>query len=685
MVTTRGAAKVETDAATGATAPVSKPRSSRSKGPKAPDPQLPDAAFTPGGHALRFNWPGRILNRTIIAHEKLSSTPYKTVTATKDTDEAAGLYRQTFEFTKEEIASDAGAGEVKVVIVGMTMKMDFWDNEKAKVKKEKVKKENDKKDQEETRAQAQATKGAPKPVKKQGGIVGQYLPTDTDHIFRLPERYTGHRVQTEDLDAIDLIDGVEPKQEDEDVVTLLVVTPCTSKKGQTKLYVLMKPEGGLCRGFNCPGDEVFYFPEFRDFEKAVESRPRRWNALVQKISVASTAQEDEALTAYAAIRDKTTVVVDPTVAFANEVAMLTGALSVKQDPWLMKKLKATLDEAVPPLLEYVREYPQIKAFLVTDALPSTEDLDATDQLDDDGKGEDDEGEGEGEEKPGEGEDEDEDTAMQDTSSVAEEDVSDENQEVEEEEKTLVWSAEEMLEEVKQRWPATARQLDAGAESSLMVLHVLRNGILDNEGLSIAADEVEPMLRVAPTMMDPKVSDEDFVVAVLQTVRNARCNVVADGESLSRSSIDAGSYPALLAAVVDALKKVRAENKGQADALHKKLGNDVVPKSPAEVWQLFGDTPTTDAARKLFDSFSKFLVDYHAGTADIIGPQLSHIIEVAEIATGKKAKTAAKKKPATAAKKPAVDAKKPAAAAKKPAPKKKPAAKAKVSEQGKGKQ
>jgi hypothetical protein len=293
MARTRATIKAEMEATAGASASSAAPRHLRAKGLQALEPMLADAAFKPRNYALRYNWPDCVPNRIINAHDKPSSLLYKTITAAKAEEKAKSLYRQTFKFTVQETASETRAEEMKVLVVGMTLKTDFWGEMKT---------------QEAEAAGKKKTEGK---VKKERGIVGQHLPHDTSHIFHLPERYTGHKVKT---DNIDLLDEVEPREQGEDMLALLVVTPCTEKKpSQTKLYVLMKPDDGLCRLYNCPGNEVVQFPEFRDIGKAQESRTRRWNAFAQKTD------EIEGLTAYASIRDKTGVVVGPTTAFANKV------------------------------------------------------------------------------------------------------------------------------------------------------------------------------------------------------------------------------------------------------------------------------------------------------------------------------------------------------------------------------
>lgn len=61
---------------------------------------------------------------------------------------------------------------------------------------------------------------------------------------------------------------------DDDTTALLVVTPCFDdpQDRQTKMYVLLKPENGICSLYSASETEIFYFPEFHCSVKAGEEQ-----------------------------------------------------------------------------------------------------------------------------------------------------------------------------------------------------------------------------------------------------------------------------------------------------------------------------------------------------------------------------------------------------------------------------
>ncbi|KAH3958837.1 hypothetical protein HBH51_205950 [Parastagonospora nodorum] len=453
------------------------------------------------------------------------------------------FYRETFTFSEKELAPEPAADQQRVLIVGFFLTVDLKGDKKSGDKETK------------------------KLQKKHAGIVGLKLPA-ADMVYHLPTKYTGCEVASiEGLDPVDMTTSH----------ALLVVSPCYEKApGYVKLFALAQPDqDGVCQLFTCPGEGVFYLPEFRDFNKAAESRQRGWNKRVQKLVVKDDGGCAPELVIYGTPRDKSVAMVDPAVGFANHVLMLTSALSADQaqspSPWLLDQLKEALDEVLPPLLEHVRDFPQMRAFVVDSVTPQAEDLD-------------------------------------------EDDI------------RLVWDAEAMLEEVKARWPETAEQL------KVAVLQRLYDGLCLAVDVSVAADELEPLLRCAPKLMEGPGGSAVDVSDVLEIVRMARCNVPIDERW--RPSIAEGPSPRLLKSVINALKRLHAENAQHAKALRDKLGNNVIPDSPAQLWATFGNVADTDTARALYDSFNKFLCYYNAGTADIMGPGLLSVIEVLEEVMGR---------------------------------------------------
>jgi hypothetical protein len=580
-------------------------------------PHLDDVAFTTQNHALRFKWPGRRAHQFILARAGNSSKPYKTVLATA-ASKGPSILRETFDFTAKELELDPEAHEQRVMIVGMTLTTELFEDKEAK-------EEMDDADGEDGKTKKQAKK-----PKRHTGIIGVALPMESHKIYELPQQYTGHSpeglFEGHDLDVEEENETVSLSKRDEDVRALLVVSMCYQAPpagGQMKLFALLSPDkNGLCGLFNCDSRYVFYFSEFRDNVKSGADRRTRWNALIKEQVVTQLGGEAPELSAYASVRDKAVVMVDPTVAFANKIMMLTASLATNNDAWIMTKLRDTLDEALPPLLSHVRDWLHIRAFLVDDSIAGIEAPDSRDSDDDDDEGSDsDEAASgvngddavEGEAAPADGE--------VDDMSVPE----------------FVWSAAAMKSEVEERWPETGKKIHG------LMLQRMHDAIVTLGGIDLAADEVEPFLAMAPHVMpEPEeggLADTSCVESLVVMMRAARCNVPQ--EALSSVSIEDGNLAALLKSVVGSLKLLRAENLAQAKALHAKLGNDVVPTTPAHCMKMYGDKADTDSARLLFDSFYKFLVYWHEGTADIITPCLDEIIEVVEVAMGTKKKNQAK--------------------------------------------
>ncbi|KAH3974825.1 hypothetical protein HBI81_097500 [Parastagonospora nodorum] len=346
------------------------------------------------------------------------------------------FYRETFTFSEKELAPEPAADQQRVLIVGFFLTVDLKGDKKSGDKETK------------------------KLQKKHAGIVGLKLPA-ADMVYHLPTKYTGCEVASiEGLDPVDM----------------------------TTSHALLL--------FTCPGEGVFYLPEFRDFNKAAESRQRGWNKRVQKLVVKDDGGCAPELVIYGTPRDKSVAMVDPAVGFANHVLMLTSALSADQaqspSPWLLDQLKEALDEVLPPLLEHVRDFPQMRAFVVDSRL--------------------------------------------------------------------------------------------------------YDGLCLAVDVSVAADELEPLLRCAPKLMEGPGGSAVDVSDVLEIVRMARCNVPIDERW--RPSIAEGPSPRLLKSVINALKRLHAENAQHAKALRDKLGNNVIPDSPAQLWATFGNVADTDTARAL---------------------------------------------------------------------------------------
>ncbi|EUC45874.1 hypothetical protein COCMIDRAFT_5006 [Bipolaris oryzae ATCC 44560] len=103
--------------------------------------------------------------------------------------------------------------------------------------------------------------------------------------------------------------------------------------------------------------------------------------------------------------------------------------------------------------------------------------------------------------------------------------------------------------------------------------------------------------------------------------------------LGRTSIPQSSFSALLQARINAFKSLRDRSIARSKALRNEPGNDIVPESPARLWQLYGDTDDADAAQRINDSLCMFVTYHCAEAVDSITPQLQRIIETLETATG----------------------------------------------------
>ncbi|EMD68016.1 hypothetical protein COCSADRAFT_156482 [Bipolaris sorokiniana ND90Pr] len=123
--------------------------------------------------------------------------------------------------------------------------------------------------------------------------------------------------------------------------------------------------------------------------------------------------------------------------------------------------------------------------------------------------------------------------------------------------TFMWLADTALVELRKRWPGSTKDI------TIACLEVIRERLATIEDdLSIAPDEIEPFLvlssHLLPSFTNPEDPNEPlakdeakhFVAESLRLLRVARRNVV---DGLGRTSIQQGSFPALLQATIDALK------------------------------------------------------------------------------------------------------------------------------------
>ncbi|KAH0544485.1 hypothetical protein FGG08_001383 [Glutinoglossum americanum] len=114
---------------------------------------------------------------------------------------------------------------------------------------------------------------------------------------------------------------------------LRVVARC--KGSNAKLYVLVEPIDGLCKGYIRSADEVFYFAEFRDDTlTSIKDRRRKWKEIIRDAVRPNSKPEIKSLKTY----DTTKIDVPWNLSYANEVQSLVSNYAIEQEPWILKAL-----------------------------------------------------------------------------------------------------------------------------------------------------------------------------------------------------------------------------------------------------------------------------------------------------------------------------------------------------------
>ncbi|KAI9764332.1 MAG: hypothetical protein M1839_005963 [Geoglossum umbratile] len=107
-------------------------------------------------------------------------------------------------------------------------------------------------------------------------------------------------------------------------------------KGKSaKLYALIEPMDGLCKGYTRSVDEVFYFAEFRDDAlRSIEDRRRKWQEIIRDAVNADSKTEVKSLKTY----DTTKIDVPWGLNFANEVQSLVAMYTIQPESWILDAL-----------------------------------------------------------------------------------------------------------------------------------------------------------------------------------------------------------------------------------------------------------------------------------------------------------------------------------------------------------
>lgn len=187
--------------------------------------QLDEYVFNPNGHAIRHGITDRKKNLVILAHDDVSSTPYKKAVAAKGYQ-----WRPSLVLTSKELQPEADFMEIQCVVVGLALPL--------------------------------SVNISPEPVKglTRRVAVGLEIPA-AEYVYEID-------------------DNEEEKR------PFFVVMPSISKiQTGVKLFVLADPFDGLCHLFSIGSAQVFYFSEFRDGTTSKANRAYNWNRLANKIAL----------------------------------------------------------------------------------------------------------------------------------------------------------------------------------------------------------------------------------------------------------------------------------------------------------------------------------------------------------------------------------------------------------------
>ncbi|OAG43841.1 hypothetical protein AYO21_02068 [Fonsecaea monophora] len=163
--------------------------------------------------------------------------------------------------------------------------------------------------------------------------------------------------------------------EDDKHPTSYVVTPILDfSPEQLKLYVLLKPDKGLCTPYSLAKDDVFFRFEYRDTEPNVSKRRTSWRKNISQHSVRVGLQMKPSAKqeAFKRALNVGKVIVDSHEDCGNEMKVLMMAFKKSHDDWLLQEMKRLMrrinvDIAYRPL----QSKPALQSFVDNDTVDFT--------------------------------------------------------------------------------------------------------------------------------------------------------------------------------------------------------------------------------------------------------------------------------------------------------------------------
>ena len=134
---------------------------------------------------------------------------------------------------------------------------------------------------------------------------------------------------------------------DAENLPLLAITKILETRPEAiQLWVLLRPQQGLCTPFQGAQRIVFYRHEFRDATTVLNYRGSNWNKLatLQSVCPGSSKTPSAKQERFKRVRDTSKVILEPNISFSNEILCLTMSFKTSRDPWFLKELQNMLTQ-----------------------------------------------------------------------------------------------------------------------------------------------------------------------------------------------------------------------------------------------------------------------------------------------------------------------------------------------------
>ena len=326
---------------------------------------------------------------------------------------------------------------------------------------------------------------------------------------------------------------------------LLAVTPLSEKDVDCKLYVLIDEGGrsGLRKPYNISQQEVFYFDEYRTDETTVPLRAKGWNLLVKKDAIkgVDVANLSEKQKAFRRATETSRLICEPAQSFTNDLVGLTAAFSIKKDPVILSQLRNLLSDFDPDLenTSTLRDCPNLHLLLDKDETLSKEELDG------------------------------------------------------------------VVEEAASLWPEIYVTTDA--------VNDLKTGLLESKVVleyrcvrGFLAEGCSRLMKIYDEGAQMEIEGQNFSTlsvkelgVFVSDLRQSVVHILGD-VSPSRLSITDDAFASLISAIGKKLREISHAGKGYCRNLRESLGDQVVPATIDDCFEIMRNTMDVDSARLAYN-------------------------------------------------------------------------------------